>query len=168
MVLHVKTIRVEDAVRILVDTVELPSFRTTPESQHILDDSLVAAQIQANLVQEYPTSRVSCRDGEVFINVVAPVTVVAPLSAEQEAIERIRMQCHESTWGEESERECHSFYILRLGEGDLWRLRIRHVTAIGFVCHWLLVLGTLLTAPVLSVEGAALTAMQRLPMLRPR
>jgi cytidylate kinase len=89
MVLHVKTIRVEDAVKILVDTVKLPSFKTTPESQHTLDDSLVAAQVQASLVQEYPTSRVSCRDGQVFVNVVAPVTVVAPLSAEQETIARI-------------------------------------------------------------------------------
>jgi hypothetical protein len=83
---------VQDAVKILVDTVKLPSFETTPESQGILDDLLVAAQVQANLVHEYPTSKVSCRDGEVFINVVAPVTVVAPLSAEQEAIGRIRAQ----------------------------------------------------------------------------
>ena len=77
-------------VKILVDTVHLPSFKTTPESQHILDDSLVAAQVQANLVQEYPRSRVSCTDGQVFVNVVAPVTVVAPLSAEQETIARIQ------------------------------------------------------------------------------
>jgi len=91
IVLHIKTLRVEDAVKILVDTAHLPSFKTTPESQGILDDLLVAAQVQANLVQEYPTSRVSCRDGEIFINVVAAVTVVAPLSAEQEAIQRIRM-----------------------------------------------------------------------------
>jgi hypothetical protein len=92
IVLHIKTLKVQDAVKILVDTVKLPSFKTTPESQRILDDLLVAAQVQANLVQEYPTSKVSCRDGEVFINVVAPVTVVAPLSAEQEAIGRIRVQ----------------------------------------------------------------------------
>jgi cytidylate kinase len=91
IVLHIKTVKVEDAVKILVDTAQLPSFKTTPESQGILDDLLVAAQVQANLVQEYPTSKVSCRDGEVFINVVAPVTVVAPLSAEQESIGRIRM-----------------------------------------------------------------------------
>ena len=91
IVLHIKTLKVQDAVKILVDTVKLPSFKTTPESQGILDDLLVAAQVQANLVQEYPTSKVSCRDGEVFINVVAPVTVVAPLSAEQEAIGRIRV-----------------------------------------------------------------------------
>ena len=89
IVLHIKTLRVEDAVRILVDTVHLPSFKTTPVSQHILDDSLIAAQVQANLVQEYPTSRVSCKDGHVYVNVVAPVTVVAPLSAEQETIARI-------------------------------------------------------------------------------
>ena len=92
IVLHIKTLKVQDAVKILVDTVKLPSFKTTPESQGILDDLLVAAQVQANLVHEYPTSKVSCRDGEVFINVVAPVTVVAPLSAEQEAIGRIRAQ----------------------------------------------------------------------------
>jgi len=91
IVLHIKSLRVEDAVKILVDTVHLLSFKTTPASQHILEDSLVAAQVQANLVQEYPTSRVSCKDGQVFVNVVAPITVVAPLSAEQEAIDRIRM-----------------------------------------------------------------------------
>lgn len=92
MVLHIKTLKVEDAVKILVDTVRLPSFETTPGSQQILDDLLLAAQVQASLVQEYPTSRVTCRDGHVFVNVVAPVELAAPLSAEQKTIARIKMQ----------------------------------------------------------------------------
>ncbi len=91
MVLHIKTIQAEEAVKILVDTVHLPSFKKTPASQQILDDLLVAAQVQANLVHEYPTSRVTCRDGEVFVNVVAHVAVYAPLSAELEEISKIQM-----------------------------------------------------------------------------
>jgi cytidylate kinase len=92
MVLHIKTMKVEDAVKILVDTVNLPNFQTTPESQRILDDLCLAAQIQAALVQEFPTVKVSCADGEARVGIVAPLALATPISAEQKTIARVKNQ----------------------------------------------------------------------------
>jgi cytidylate kinase len=92
MVLHIKTMRVEDAVKVLVDTVNLPHFQTTPESQRILDDLCLSAQIQASLVQEFPEVKVGCVDGEAHVSVVAPLALAAPISAEQKTIARIKSQ----------------------------------------------------------------------------
>jgi cytidylate kinase len=92
MVLHIKTMKVEDAVKVLVDTVNLPHFQTTPESQGILDDLCLAAQIQASLVQEFPEVKVGCVDGEAHVSVVAPLALAAPISAEQKTIARIKNQ----------------------------------------------------------------------------
>jgi cytidylate kinase len=92
MVLHIKTMKVEDAVKIVVDTVNLPNFQTTPESQRILDDLCLAAQIQAVLVQEFPTVKVSCADGQAHVSVVAPLALAAPISAEQKTIARLKNQ----------------------------------------------------------------------------
>jgi hypothetical protein len=84
--------RVEDAVKVLVDTVNLPHFQTTPESQRILDDLCLSAQIQASLVQEFPEVKVGCVDGEAHVSVVAPLALAAPISAEQKTIARIKSQ----------------------------------------------------------------------------
>ncbi len=92
MVLHIKTMKVEDAVKILVDTVNIPHFQTTPESQRILDDLCLAAQIQAALVQESPTVKVSCADGQAHVSVVAPLALATPISAEQKTIARLKNQ----------------------------------------------------------------------------
>jgi cytidylate kinase len=92
MVLHIRTMKVEDAVKILVDTVKLPHFQTTPESRRILDDLCLAAQIQAALVQEFPTVKVTCADGQAHVNVVAPLALATPISAEQKTIARLKNQ----------------------------------------------------------------------------
>jgi cytidylate kinase len=47
MVLHIKTMTVEDAVSAIQRALELPGFQTTPESQRILDDMVSAAQREA-------------------------------------------------------------------------------------------------------------------------
>lgn len=68
MVLHIKTITVEDAVEILVEATRKPGFHTTPESQRVLDDLLLAAQVQAIVVNAYSTAKVIARDGNIFIS----------------------------------------------------------------------------------------------------
>lgn len=68
LVLHIKALTVEDAVRIIHDTVEKETFRTTPESQKHLEDLALAARVQAALVESFPKVNVTADDGHVFIS----------------------------------------------------------------------------------------------------
>jgi len=68
MVLHIKTIAVEDAVDILFQAVSRPCFRTTAGSRKILDDLSHAAQVQAALVVGFPSARVTSKNGKVFVS----------------------------------------------------------------------------------------------------
>ncbi len=47
MVLHIKTMRVDDAVSTILRAVQLPAYQTTPESQKILDSLAAAALAEA-------------------------------------------------------------------------------------------------------------------------
>jgi cytidylate kinase len=68
MVLHIKTLNIEDAVDILFQTVNRPSFRTTPESRKALENLSLAAQVQAALVAGFPSARVTSKNGKVFVS----------------------------------------------------------------------------------------------------
>jgi cytidylate kinase len=84
MVLHIKEITVDCAVNLIVDAVKSPCFQTTGLSQKILDDQTLAARIQAALVEEYPTAKVSARDGEIFVDIKGDLT------EQQEVVARVR------------------------------------------------------------------------------
>jgi cytidylate kinase len=84
MVIHIKSIRVADAVEMIRCAVTLPHFQTTLPSQKILDDQTLAARIQAALVEEFPTTKVSTRDGEIFVDIRANIT------EEQEVIAKVK------------------------------------------------------------------------------
>ncbi len=68
IVLHIKALTVEDAVKIICDTVQKPTFRTTPESQKHLEDLALSAKVQAALVDSYPKVNITADGGRVFIN----------------------------------------------------------------------------------------------------
>ncbi|MFH2129433.1 MAG: cytidylate kinase-like family protein, partial [bacterium] len=55
MVLHISRMTVDEASEIIVDACHKPSFKTTPESQKIFDELLLAAQIQSLLFEQFPT-----------------------------------------------------------------------------------------------------------------
>ena len=74
MVLHIKSIKVDDAVALILQAAKLPCFRTTPSSQKILDDQSLAARVQAALVEEFPTARVSAKEGEFFVDIKGDLT----------------------------------------------------------------------------------------------
>ncbi len=84
MVLHIKCLRVDDAVDLILEAVRKPCFRTTSESQKIIDDETLAARVQAALVEEFPSAQVSVQAGEVFVD------VRGNLAEEQEIISRVR------------------------------------------------------------------------------
>jgi cytidylate kinase len=67
MVLHIGNLGIDDAVVISYFTVKKPCFLTTPESQKILDDKLLAARVYAALVDTVPFTKVIADDGVVFI-----------------------------------------------------------------------------------------------------
>lgn len=67
MVLHIETMTVDEATRIVVTASKLPSYQTTLQSQGMLDDLCLAAQVEASLVQEFNVARVTCKDGNVHV-----------------------------------------------------------------------------------------------------
>ena len=69
LVIHIKALTVDDAVRIIRDTVEKETFQTTPESQKLLDDLALAARVQAQLVENFPRVDVTADGAHVFIGV---------------------------------------------------------------------------------------------------
>jgi cytidylate kinase len=73
MVLHIKTMTVEDAVDLILHNLEGP-FATTPESQASLDNLTLAAQVEAVLIKSFPGVMASAKDGLVFVSVRAPLS----------------------------------------------------------------------------------------------
>jgi cytidylate kinase len=67
LVLHISRLTVEDAVDILVKTIQKPSFQTTPTSQKILRDVALSANVLANLIAIAPKINVRSENGVVFI-----------------------------------------------------------------------------------------------------
>ncbi len=74
MVLHIKTMSVEDATGIIVQAAKLPCFKATPQSQAVLDNLCLAAQVEAALVKHFPAAHATADNGVVFVNVKAPLT----------------------------------------------------------------------------------------------
>jgi len=56
LIIHIHRIKVDDAVDIICSTVGLKHFKTTPESQKVVDDLLLATQVKTKLVAELPRS----------------------------------------------------------------------------------------------------------------
>jgi cytidylate kinase len=68
LVIHITAITTEMAVNIIQYTVNQPRFRTTPESQRAMDNLLLAAQVQAALVEEVPSAKVKVENGELVVS----------------------------------------------------------------------------------------------------
>jgi hypothetical protein len=84
MVLHIKAIKVDEAVELILQAAKLPGFSTTAPSQKILDDQTLAARVQAALVEEFPTAKVCAKEGDLFVDIKANLT------EEQEVMARVR------------------------------------------------------------------------------
>ena len=79
LVLHVHKLTVENAADIICHTVNLEQFRTTPESQRAMDDLALAARVKAKVVEKYPVSKVTAREGEALVHVQGSETVAATI-----------------------------------------------------------------------------------------
>jgi len=69
MVLHIKTIGVEDAVDIICHTVKLEHFQLTDESRKILADKALAAGVRVRLIEKYSNVRVTADGGDVKVSI---------------------------------------------------------------------------------------------------
>ena len=89
MVLNIKELQVDDAVDIILDMLKRPVFQTTPESQKILDDLVLAAQVEALLVQEFPRVRVEAKAGTVDIHIARGMGMVSSAAREEELTRQV-------------------------------------------------------------------------------
>ncbi len=69
IVLHIRTMSVEDVVDVLEKAAKMPCFQTTSESQAELDNLVLKSQIQAAIVHHFPDCLVSVKGGEVVVQV---------------------------------------------------------------------------------------------------
>lgn len=72
LVIHIKKISVDDAVKIICNAVELDDFKTTPQSQQAMDDLVLSADVTASLVDFKPDVEVTAKDGIVHIATTVP------------------------------------------------------------------------------------------------
>ncbi len=86
IVLHIDTLKVNDAVEILADIAKRPCFQTTPASRAILKDFILAAQAQTAIVNLFPTAQVRSKDGVVYISIETTLTYEPQISKEVNAL----------------------------------------------------------------------------------
>jgi cytidylate kinase len=67
MVLNLQSLSIDDAVQLIARNVELPAFQSTPETKSILDNHVLAAQVEAALIADFPQAKASAKDGNVFV-----------------------------------------------------------------------------------------------------
>ena len=89
IVFHVQTLEVDDVVRMILEAVNLPAFTTTTDSQAVLDDLTLAAQVEVTLVEEFSKVKVTAKNGEARIIVITGLTFVAALAEEEKIIRRV-------------------------------------------------------------------------------
>ncbi|NQT91929.1 MAG: cytidylate kinase-like family protein [Lentisphaerae bacterium] len=68
LVVHIRKISVNDAVGLISHTARLPHFQTTPESQQVLDNLLLAARVKSTIFDAYPDVEVSADNGIVVVH----------------------------------------------------------------------------------------------------
>jgi len=90
MVLNLKTLPLDHAVKTIVDTVNLPSFQATPASQSLLDDLVLAAQIESALLSEFPYVKVTANDREIFIHTKVTQSVIISSTRREEVTRQVR------------------------------------------------------------------------------
>lgn len=81
IVLHIDRFVVDDAVEMLSGVATLPCFQTTPESQRVLNDKLLAAKAHLALAEEFPKVKVESRDGVLAVRSEKAATLTPEASA---------------------------------------------------------------------------------------
>ena len=86
MTLHLGTISTQDAADLLLLNVRFPSFQTSTDSQKMLDDLTLAAQVEAAIGPDYHRVHAVADNGIVSVSVAAPLNMGEPAARKAEAI----------------------------------------------------------------------------------
>lgn len=89
MILNIDELKVDDAVDIILNMVKRPIFAATPGAQKILDDLVLAAQVEALLVQEFSRVQVTANDGTADIYIAGGLGMGASAQKEEELIRQV-------------------------------------------------------------------------------
>ncbi|MEJ5300070.1 MAG: cytidylate kinase-like family protein [Thermodesulforhabdaceae bacterium] len=75
LVIRIKKLKVDDAVDIICHTVSMDAFKTTPESQMMMDNLVMAADIKAAIVHLRPDAEVNYESGVATVHTTLPLEV---------------------------------------------------------------------------------------------
>lgn len=89
MLLHIGSLTVNDAARIVAEAAALPSFQMTPESKRLLNDRVLASQVEALLVEEFPRVQVTARNGEAFVLIHTGLSIHTLLMEKQKITKKV-------------------------------------------------------------------------------
>ncbi|MBC8246095.1 MAG: cytidylate kinase-like family protein [Deltaproteobacteria bacterium] len=90
LLIHTRNLSVEDAVEIILHAVKQKTFQVTPESQRVLDNLALAAQIEATLIKEFPFTEAVTDNGKVHVTVKAPLSLRRKLTPKiKDTVKRI-------------------------------------------------------------------------------
>ncbi|MGD9183401.1 MAG: cytidylate kinase-like family protein, partial [Desulfobacterales bacterium] len=84
LVFHIKQLTVDDTVDMICDCISKEQFKTTPESQRMIEDLALSAAIERALIDIW-TDVTVCVD-----NHIAFIEIQAPIRAEERLIKEIR------------------------------------------------------------------------------
>ena len=73
LVYNSSKLNVDDIVDSISRFLSLPYLQTTPESQHKIEQQFLAARVKANIVDNFPTAEVTCRDEVAYIKIKANI-----------------------------------------------------------------------------------------------
>ncbi len=73
LVIHIHKITIDDAVEIICDMAVSEDFQTTPESQRLMDDLALSAEVKAALLGINLDTHVTAKNGVVSVRVTAPI-----------------------------------------------------------------------------------------------
>jgi cytidylate kinase len=101
LVVHIKQLTVDDAVDLICDCVSKEQFKTTPESQRMIEDLALSAAIHQALMDVGPNIKV-CVDNKIaFIETEAAICAeekfveeIRQVAESFEAISDVRISCH--------------------------------------------------------------------------
>lgn len=74
LVINLHRVTIDHAVEIICDTVKLEEFKTTPESQKILDDMVMLSELESMLLEKGYDAKVDLRQGQYYISVKSKMT----------------------------------------------------------------------------------------------
>jgi cytidylate kinase len=101
LVVHIKQLTVDDAVDMICDCVSKAQFKTTPESQRMIEDLALSAAIHKALIDVEPDIKVCVDNQTAFIETEAPISAEERLVKEIrevtetfEGISDVKIKCH--------------------------------------------------------------------------